>query len=100
MRLPYASPRQTARPEQDTASDTRLRGRWLLIARGAWLAMLLFVIAVFVATIPVQFARLQQVCVSGDCEHPHLTPESLAELQAMGFTINVFAAYFIAAVII
>src|SRR5262249_9294424 len=100
MRLPYATPKHTVRSEQDVAPETRLRGRGLLIARGAWLAMVLLALTVFAATLPVEFARLQQVCFSGDCEHPHLTPESLAELQAIGFTTNAFALYFITATII
>src|SRR5262249_28044649 len=97
MRLPYATPRRTAPPEQESAAEMRLRGRWLLSARAAWLAAVVLTITVCVATIPVEFARLQQVCFSADCEHPHLTLESLAELQAMGLSANVFALYFILA---
>src|SRR5438093_3196061 len=100
MRLPHATPRQTARPEQDSAAETRLRGRWLLIARVAWLVVVLLAITVCVATIPVEFARLHQICFSGDCVHPHLTPASVAELHAVGLSINVFALYFIMAIIV
>src|SRR5262245_32344246 len=100
MRLPYATPRQTPHSEQESAAETRLQGRRLLIARAAWLAVLLLTIAVFAATISIEFVRLQQVCFSGDCEHPHLTPESVADLQAMGLSTNAFATYFIIAIII
>jgi signal transduction histidine kinase len=100
MRLPYATPKHTARLEQDSAPDTRLRGRWLLIARAAWLALVLLTVAIFVATIPVEFAHLQQVCFNGDCEHPYLTPESLSDLQTIGLSTNLFATYFIAAIIV
>src|SRR4029450_13230365 len=100
MRLPYATPKPAAHPEPESALDTRLRGRWLLIARGAWLAVFLLTIVVFVATLSIEYARLQQVCFSGDCEHPHLTPESLTDLQAIELSANAFAAYFITAIII
>jgi signal transduction histidine kinase len=94
MRLPFAMPKHRARSGQDDAPDTRLRGRQLLVARAAWLAVVVLAVAVCIATMPVEFARLQQVCFSGNCFHPHLTPQSLTELQAMGLSINAFANYF------
>jgi signal transduction histidine kinase len=100
MRLPFAMPKQRARSKQDSPPEARLRGRRLLAARAAWLAVVLLAVVVCVATLPVEFARLQKVCFSGACIHPHLTPESLAELQAMGFTVNAFATFFIFATIV
>jgi signal transduction histidine kinase len=80
-------------------TDTPLRGRRLMLARTIWLVVALLAATIFVAGLPIEFARLQQVCVSGECEHPHLTPDSLRELQALGFSARFFATYFIASMV-
>jgi signal transduction histidine kinase len=51
-------------------------------------------VALVVAAMPIEYARLQQICASGDCEHPHLTTASLGELQALGLSSGFFATYF------
>lgn len=100
MRMPYGTATQTVHPEHESAPEMRLRGRWLFIARATWLAVLLLVSVVFMATLLVEFIQLQQVCVSDNCNHPYLTPESFANLRTIGLSTQAFATYFITVIII
>ena len=87
--------RTGALPDTSSPTEARLRGRQLILARAAWLAVALLTLVMVVTAIPIEFARLQQICMSGDCEHPHLTPESLRELQALGLSSRFFVGYFL-----
>ena len=35
-----------------TTPDTRLRGRWLIVARGGWLVVVILALALFVGSLP------------------------------------------------
>ncbi|HEU5101968.1 MAG TPA: hypothetical protein VFU22_23260, partial [Roseiflexaceae bacterium] len=100
MHLFSAALKQGVRTDSAPGDDTTLRGRWLLAARGAWLATALLTLAMVAMAIPVEYARLQQICLSGDCEHPHMTPESLRDLEALGLSAGFFATYFIGVILI
>ena len=49
---------QTLRDDQ----DRRLRGRWLVVARLASIAVALLAMAYFVTSLPYVFDRFQQLC--------------------------------------
>src|SRR5262249_12037268 len=100
MSVPSAAAETGVRGDSAPTDDTRLRGRPLALARGAWLILALLTLATVVATIPIEYTRLQQICLSPDCEHPHLTPDSLRELQALGLSSSFFTAYFIIAEVV
>ena len=40
-------------------SYARLHGRWLLLARGVWFALVVFTLAIYFASLPVYLAQLQ-----------------------------------------
>jgi hypothetical protein len=77
---------------------TTLRGRWLVLARGAWVAVALFTVGVFVSGIPSEFARLRTPCSGtvGCVWAPRLTAENARELGELGLSVDLFAAYFVA----
>jgi hypothetical protein len=77
---------------------TTLRGRWLVLARGAWVAVALFTVGVFVSGIPSEFARLRTPCSGtvGCGWAPRLTAENARELGELGLSVDLFAAYFVA----
>ena len=83
------------RPE----SNTRLRGRWLLIARTAWLAWAVLVVGLFVASLPVNFEHRRTECAQAAqaaCDYGQLTWEQAQAFQALGFSVDFLAAYSIA----
>jgi len=75
--------------------DTRLRGRWLLIARAAWLAWAVLVVGLFVASLPANFERYRSVCTQAECD-AQLTPEQAQALPDLGLSVDFLAAYAIA----
>src|SRR5450759_5713215 len=40
------------------ALDTRLHGRWLLLARGLWITLVVITLTIFFASLPVYIAQL------------------------------------------
>ena len=81
-----------AQPE----SNTRLGGRWLIVARLAWLAWVVLVAGLFVASLPANFEHRRTVCAQTPCYNLQLTLEQAQALQALGLSLDFFAAYTIA----
>ncbi len=71
-----------------------LHGRWLLLARVAWVVVALLYVGVFISGIPSEFARLQSPCTDTiSCSFiPHLTAHKARELKELGLSAEVFAA--------
>jgi hypothetical protein len=74
-----------------------LRGRWLLLARVAWVVVALLYVGVFISGIPSEFARLRTPCTDAvSCSLiPHLTVQKVQELKELGLSAEFFAAYFV-----
>ena len=98
MRLPYTSIQTRVSPELQGEVDTQLRGRWLLIARIAWIALVVLTLCVFVASLPIYFTKLQTACVgTAACAlNGALNPTGIRALQGLGFSIGGYAAYTVA----
>jgi hypothetical protein len=77
---------------------TTLRGRWLVLARGAWIAVALLTVGVFVSGIPSEFERLRTPCSGtiGCVWTPRLTAHNARELGELGLSVDLVAAYFVA----
>ena len=75
-----------------------LRGRWLLLARVAWVVVAVLYVGVFISGIPSEFARLQTPCTDTvSCSLiPHFTVQKAQELKELGLSAEFFAAYFVA----
>lgn len=59
MNLHHAATHIPSSHERQQEADTRLHGRWLLIARGAWVSVVLLTLAIFLILLPQYFAQLQ-----------------------------------------
>jgi hypothetical protein len=77
-------------------ANTRLHGRYLLLARMTWAVVAVLTVVCIAASIPVEFARLQTVCTTGTCQPAVLTPANVRELGEMGLSVGFFAGYQIA----
>jgi hypothetical protein len=93
---PLSSEPPPAAPALPRRADTRLRGRYLLLARMAWAAVAVLTVVCIGVSIPVEFAQLQTVCTSGACRPAALTPANVRELGAMGLSAGFYAGYLIA----
>ena len=75
-----------------------LRGRWLLLARVAWVVVAVLTVVVFVSGLPSEFARLRAPCTEAtSCAWvPRLSAHDARELGELGISVDFFAAYFVA----
>ena len=78
----------STRPSQPPAA---LRGRWLLLARVAWVVLTVIVIGLHVAGIPYFYAH--QI---GSLNLGRLTPEQVRLFESLGLTPYFYAAYTVA----
>lgn len=74
------------------ATETPLRGRWLVVAHVIGIAVVALSILYFVITLPVEYARLHTVCVQAGCD---LTPVNALELHTLGLSVDFYATYFL-----
>jgi hypothetical protein len=78
---------------QDSA-DTRLHGRWLVLARVTWVAITLLSLGIFVADLPPSFAYLHSISTAISTSSPYgqrLTPNGMRELQRLGLSLDFYA---------
>jgi hypothetical protein len=73
-----------------SASDTRLHGHWLLLARVGWLVVALLSVGLFLASIPPYYDQLLTHSASSNLIDPAGVPARLAQL---GLSTDFYAAY-------
>jgi len=81
------------RPEH--ASNTTLRGRWLVIARAVWIAIAVVTLALFVTSIPPVFSELRTVSFGEGTSIWQLRPNEARALEQLGLSVGVYAIYWI-----
>jgi hypothetical protein len=87
----------TARTEsRERHSYARVPGRWLLLARVGWVALVTLTLAIFGASLPVYLALLHTPCAGSACDFQQLTPEQAGALTGMGLSHDDFIAYTVA----
>lgn len=78
----------------------RLRGRQLIGARSAWVVVATIVVALFGASLPVGFTHLRTVCTEDACSDPQLSVSGARAIEAIGLSVDVFAAYVTAVIVV
>src|SRR5262249_17886196 len=80
-----------------SSTQTRLSGRWLTIARAAWLAAALVYVTLFLAGVPIYLDYLSTVCPANPtCPFGPRPYPGVEAIQAAGLTATSLAAYFTA----
>ncbi len=74
-------------------ADTRLHGRWLLIARVAWVSLVILTLAIFVILLPSYFAQLQTVCTGPTCALVQPTADTAQAMQKLGLSVRSYATF-------
>ena len=78
-------------------SYARLYGRWLLLARGVWITLVVLTLVIFFASLPVYLALLQTLCTGPACANEALlTPSQAGVLTGMGLSLGTYAAFTVA----
>jgi hypothetical protein len=78
---------------RERLSSARLYGRWLLLARVGWVALVVLTLAIFFVSLPVYLALLQTPCAGPACGYQQLTPEQAGALKGIGLFPDVYTAY-------
>jgi len=97
MNTPAPSTQTTTRFNRLGTTHGHVRGRWLVIARVTWLAVVGLVVTLFIASIPTYFAFLHTLTtgVVVDLNGGQLTQDGVRVLHALGFSVNFYAIYHI-----
>ncbi len=103
MKLPSASTKATVDAQPQRETDTRLRGRWLLLVRVVWVVIAVLALGLVIASIPGYFSFLHVLCTGtlATCRNNgQMTPDYLRAIQALGLSLDSFAAYQVALVMV
>ncbi len=87
--IPQAATDATTPPAPGTG-ETSLRGVWLVVARAAWLLVVLGSLVFFGVSIPTYFAQLQSVCTVVGCIG--LAQNDIRGFQALGISLTLYAS--------
>src|SRR5215210_5643123 len=93
---PSAPTQAVVAPDRTRADDRRLRGRYLLLARVAWIGVATLAVGLFAIGIPAEFTQLQVPCPTVVCPTGQLPPAGVRALQNLGLSLGSFAAYSVA----
>jgi hypothetical protein len=80
----------TISQKQYSTEKAHLFGSRLVLARIAWVALMMLIIAFFFANIPVYFEQLHTVCTRSLCAHWELTAANARALQQVGLSITAY----------
>jgi len=94
MDVQHAPTAMTESREQH--SYARLHGRWLVLARLGWVALVVFTLVICFGSLPVYVALLQTPCTGPACEWQQLTPSQVETLRGMGLSLGDYAASLVA----
>src|SRR5229473_9571 len=94
MHQPSVSPATAMSAQESPGTETRLHGRWLLIARVGWIVLTLLILTLNVVMIPRYNAVLQAHCQPGpQCFALQLTAFDRQFLHQFGLSLGFLAAY-------
>lgn len=80
------------------ADQMRVQRRWLLLARGLWITLVIFTLVTFFASLPVYIAQLQTPCVHMICafQTVALAPGQIGALKEIGLSPGNYVGYTVA----
>jgi hypothetical protein len=84
MNLQHAARQATVSRERQHETDTHVHGRWLLLARIVWFALVALTLSVYITSLPEYLTKLQTVCRLAACGYGQLSPETVVALQRFG----------------
>jgi hypothetical protein len=70
--------------------------RWLLLARGVWITLVVLTLGLFGASLPMYVAQLHTPCAGEACQYQQLTPLQVGALKGMGLSLGDYAALLVA----
>ncbi|MCC6455849.1 MAG: GAF domain-containing sensor histidine kinase [Caldilineaceae bacterium] len=80
-------------PTLRAATDTRLRGSWLLLVQILCAAIASLAVVIFVVSLPINFRLWQTVCVEPTCNNGQIGPVGAQRLSDLGLSVSFYAVY-------
>ena len=96
MNLHHAATQITSSHERHHQANTQLHGRWLLLARIVWFALVALTLSVCMASLPDYVTELQTVCRLAACSYGQLSPETVVALQHFGLSVSSYTTFMVA----
>src|SRR5207247_1142897 len=87
----------TMAESRERHSYARVPGRWLLLARGIWIVLVILTLGTYFASLSVFISQLHTPCFGPACAYGmRLTPEQGGALTGMGLSLGDYAAFTVA----
>ncbi len=96
LRYAFVPSPPTRSSARSGATDTRLRGRKLILARVAWVAAVTLIVVPFLVMLPAYYTALQTICTSATCGNSQPIPDSALALQKLGLSVGTYATFTLA----
>lgn len=93
MNLSDASSNKAASTTPLHMADTRLHGRWLVLAWAAWALLSSGTLLAFAFGLPMYLTLLQTVCIGTGCLPGQPTPDAEATLHGLGLSLGSYVAF-------
>jgi len=79
-------------------SYARLQGRWIVLARGLWITLVILTLAIFFASLPLYLAQLQMPCAGSACAvaSGQLSAGQVGALKGIGLSLGDYAVFMVA----
>src|ERR1700693_6556891 len=90
MNVQHAPTTMTDSREQHNYAH--VHGRWLLLARGLWLTLVVFTSGIFFGSLSEYMTPLQTPCAGTACGFQQLTPQQAETLKGMGLSLGDYTA--------
>ncbi len=74
-------------------TDTHIPARWLPVIRAVWMALVLLLLAIFIAGISPYFNELRATCTEEECSMLALSPQEAQALRDLGLSLDFYAGY-------
>lgn len=93
MDLSDASSKKAVRTTPFHPADTRLHGRWLVLAWAAWALLSSGTLLAFAFRLPVYLTLLQTVCTGTGCLPGQPAPDTEATLHRLGLSLGSYVTF-------
>lgn len=80
-------------PHPTSGADTQLRGYKLVLARAAWVIIVILTEAIALAELPQNYTYYLSVCTQALCQNQQATPGLVRSLHSAGLSLQFYALY-------
>jgi hypothetical protein len=91
MKRPFMTTKTTISTDRQSKAGTRLYGRRLVLARVAWVSLVILMLGIYAFLLPSYFELLQSICTGAACALVQPTPQTAQALQQLGLSVASYA---------